>query len=51
MVLFFDFTSMPQEDQIRAQTAALKFIDTQITPADMVSIMTFSTKLQVGSQP
>ena len=47
MVMFFDFSSMPQEDQIRAQTAALKFVDTQITPADMVSIMTFATKLQV----
>src|SRR4051812_39555048 len=47
LVLFLDFSSMPQEDQIRAQTAALKFIDHQITPADMVSIMTFSNKLQV----
>ena len=47
MVLFFDMTSMPQEDQIRAQEAALKYIDTQITPADMVSIMTFANKLQV----
>ena len=47
MVMFFDFSSMPQEDQIRAQAAALKFVDTQITPADMVSIMTFATKLQV----
>ena len=46
MVLFFDMTSMPQEDQIRAQTAALKYIDTQITPADMVSIMTFANKLR-----
>lgn len=48
MVLFFDFSSMPQEDQMRAQDAALKFIDTQITPADMVSVMTFSNSLQVA---
>ena len=47
MVMFFDFSAMPQEDQICAQAAALKFVDTQITPADMVSIMTFATKLQV----
>lgn len=47
MVLFFDFSAMPQEDQLRAQSSALKFIDTQITPADMVAIMTFSNKLQV----
>lgn len=47
LVLFFDFSSMPQEDQLRAQSAAAKFLDTQVTPADMVSVMTFSTKLQV----
>ena len=47
MVFFFDFSSMPQEDQLRAQQSALKFLETQITPADMVSIMTFANKLQV----
>ena len=47
LVMFFDFSSMPQEDQFRAQSSALKFLDTQITAADMVSIMTFSNKLQV----
>lgn len=47
MVLFFDFSSMPQEDQIRAQKAALTFLDTQMTAADVVSIMAFATKLQV----
>ena len=47
LVMFFDFSSMAQEDQFRAQTSALKFLDTQITAADMVSIMTFSNKLQV----
>jgi VWFA-related protein len=47
MVLFFDFSSMPQSDQLRAQSSALKFIDTQITPADMVAIMTFATQLNV----
>ncbi len=47
MVLFFDFSSMAIPEQVRAQESALKFIDTQLTPADMVSIMSFSTKLQV----
>ncbi len=47
MVMFFDFSSMQQEDQFRAQASALKFLDSQITAADMVSIMTFSNKLQV----
>ena len=47
MVLFFDFSSMPQQDQMRAQAAALQFLDKQLTPSDMVSIMGFSTKLTV----
>jgi VWFA-related protein len=47
LVMFFDFSSMAQEDQFRAQASALKFLDSQITAADMVSIMTFSNKLQV----
>jgi VWFA-related protein len=47
MVMFFDMTSMPIQDQKRAQTAALKFLHTQITPADMVAIMTFSSDVKV----
>lgn len=47
MVLFFDLSSMPQADQIRARNAALKFIDEQMTPSDLVAVMGFSSKLQV----
>jgi VWFA-related protein len=47
MVMFFDMTSMPIQDQKRSQTAALKFLRTQITPADMVAIMTFSSDVKV----
>ncbi|HTR38019.1 MAG TPA: VWA domain-containing protein [Bryobacteraceae bacterium] len=47
MVLFFDMTSMPIPDQKRAQTAALKFLHTQMTPADLVAIMTFSSDVKV----
>jgi VWFA-related protein len=47
MVLFFDMTSMPIADQIRAQTAALKFLNSQMTASDLVAIMTFSTDLKV----
>ena len=32
LVMFFDMTSMPIQDQIRAQTAAQKFLKTQMTP-------------------
>ena len=47
MVLFFDMTSMAIPDQKRAQTAALKFLRTQMTPADLVAIMTFSSDVKV----
>jgi VWFA-related protein len=47
MVMFFDMTSMPIQDQIRAQDSAIKFIKTQITPSDLMAIMTFSADVKV----
>ncbi len=47
LVMFFDLTSMPIPDQLRAQTAALKFLKTSMTPSDMMAIMTFSNELKV----
>ena len=47
MVMFFDMTSMPIQDQKRAQTAALKFLQTQMKPADLVAIMTFASDVKV----
>ncbi|MCC6390686.1 MAG: VWA domain-containing protein, partial [Bryobacterales bacterium] len=47
LVLFFDQASMPVSDQVRAQKAALKFLDTQMTKADVVAVMTFATDLRV----
>jgi VWFA-related protein len=47
LVLFFDQAGMPVADQIRAQQAALKFLNTQITQADLVAVMTYSTDLNV----
>jgi len=47
MVLFFDMTSMPIQDQRRAQTAAQKFLQTQMKPADLVAIMTFASDIKV----
>ena len=40
-MLYFDLTAMPPADQSRAYSAALKYIDTQMRPADLVAIMTF----------
>lgn len=42
LALYFDMTSMPPADQVRALTAADKFIRTQMTAADLVSIMRYS---------
>ncbi len=47
MVMFFDMTSMPISDQLRAQTAANKFVRTQMTPSDLMAIMTFSSDIKV----
>ena len=47
MVMFFDMTSMPIQDQMRAQTAALKFLNTQMTASDLMAIMTFASDIKV----
>jgi VWFA-related protein len=41
LVLYFDMTSMGQNDLLRAYEGARKFITTQMTPADLLAIMTF----------
>jgi len=43
LALYFDLTAMPIPDQLRALAAAQKFISTQMTPADLMAIMTFSS--------
>jgi VWFA-related protein len=42
LVLYFDLSSMPVPDQIRALGAAQKFIKTQMTPADLIAIMQYN---------
>jgi VWFA-related protein len=42
MAFYFDMTAMPPPDQIRALDAAQKFIRTQMTSADLVSILRYS---------
>ncbi|WP_232298681.1 VWA domain-containing protein [Granulicella tundricola] len=39
--LYFDLTAMPPDDKLRALRAAEKFIRTQMTSADLVSIMRY----------
>ncbi|HSP70104.1 MAG TPA: VWA domain-containing protein, partial [Bryobacteraceae bacterium] len=43
LALYFDMTSMPIPDQLRALAAAQKFVQTQMTPADLMAIMVFSS--------
>ena len=47
LAMFFDMTSMPIQDQKRAQEAALKYLRTQMKPADLMAIMTFSSDVKV----
>jgi VWFA-related protein len=47
MVLFFDLGSMAIPEQLRAQDAANKFIDTQMTESDMVAVLMYTSTLQV----
>jgi VWFA-related protein len=39
IVLYFDTSAMPPPDMYRAQVHALRFIDTQMSPADLVAII------------
>lgn len=41
LAMYFDMSAMPPGDQLRALAAAQKFIRTQMTAADMVSIMRY----------
>jgi len=45
--MLFDFSAMPQPDQLRAQDGALKYLREQMSPSDVVSILTFTNTLKV----
>jgi len=45
--LFFDMTSMQPLEQARAQEAAVKWIQSQMTAADLVGVMTFGSKFKM----
>jgi len=42
LALYFDMSAMGEADQLRAETAAEKFIRTQMTSADLVSILRYA---------
>jgi VWFA-related protein len=41
LALYFDMSAMPVPDQMRAFSAARKFVDMQLTPADMVAVLMY----------
>ena len=43
LALYFDMTAMPQPDQLRAFNAAESFVRNQMTGADLVAIMAFTS--------
>jgi VWFA-related protein len=47
LVLYFDMTSMPLQDQIRAQENAMRFVRTDMTAADTVAVMSFTNRLNL----
>jgi VWFA-related protein len=47
VVLFFDLTSMQSDDITRARNAAQKFVEKQMTNADLVSIVAYASRLTV----
>jgi len=41
LALYFDMSAMPLPDQLRAFSAAQKFVRTNVTPADLIAIMEY----------
>ena len=41
LVLYFDLSAMPPGDQMRSYQAALRYIGAQMTPADLVALVTY----------
>jgi VWFA-related protein len=41
LALYFDMSAMPEPDQLRAFTAARKFVQTQMTPSDLIALMVY----------
>jgi VWFA-related protein len=47
-VIFFDLTSMPADDLMRALRAARDFVQARMTPADLVAIATYASSLRIA---
>jgi len=47
IVLFFDLTSLQNDDLLRSQQAAEKYIAEQISPADLVAVAYFGNQIKI----
>jgi VWFA-related protein len=47
LAMYFDFQGMPIDDQIRVQSGALKFINSQMTSSDVMAILSYTGELKV----
>ena len=47
IVLFFDMTSLAPDDLLRSTDAAQRFLRAQMTPADLVAVVSFGNQLRV----
>jgi VWFA-related protein len=47
LVLFFDLTSMQTDDMLRAHDSALKFVQKQMSKADLVAVLAYGVQLSV----
>ena len=47
MVFYFDFSAMGIPEQLRAQEAAMDFLNTKITKDDIVAILLYSSRVNV----
>jgi VWFA-related protein len=50
LVLFFDFAGMQIPDQLRAQDAALQFIEQKLTTSDLVQVMSFASGIRIDQE-
>jgi VWFA-related protein len=48
VVLFFDLSSMQVDDLLRAVKSAESFVQRQLTPADLVAVVTYSSDLRLA---
>lgn len=48
IVLFFDFSAMEADEVERAMTSAERFVEKQMTPADLVAVVSLSSSLIVN---